>query len=301
MPSPVTCNVQALLDSASCFACTSPGMAQILRVSIWASILSELSGESVTVNQLLDRGRCFACISPGEAQILRVQLLCEMNAALSGTPSPTPPAPPVNDPVFDNLTHYWRGNEAAGSPRADSKGSIDLVESGGSVNSASGIDGNCASISSSNFLDSVVDVFPGINLPSSLMLWFKAPLLASLDLWKSAANDGSPFATLSSNQMVPGNSGDGGGLLDYNYTANTWHLVVLTSTSGGVQSCSFDGAPVVLSDDQVPQSFTGSCGIGQNWAAGTVLIGEVGVFNVALTSAECATLWNGGIGKFYRP
>lgn len=293
MPSPVTCNVQALLDSASCFACTSPGMAQTLRVSIWASILSELSGESVTVNQLLDRGRCFACISPGEAQILRVQLLCEMNAALAGTPSPTPP---VNDPVFDSLTHYWSMDEASGT-RMDSKGSVNLVEHLATLTAGSGIKNNGASwpLASGAYLEAAMDLRP----TQSISIWFNKSPDGNDVVFDGALDSDLALEAGHTGVLRVGTGGDG--WVDSTlFSLEQWHNVVLVITPNGPDASLawyLDGALVNSGVALTGQASGGIIDFGGFYGT----LDEIAVWNIALNQANVTTIWNGGIGKFYRP
>lgn len=214
-----------------------------------------------------------------------------------------PSCPTTSAGVYANLTHYWACEEAAGNSRADSKGAINLTESGGTVAQGTGICGNCISISSSHFLDSVSSVFPGIGSASSFSFWFKDPSgVSQMKMWSSCPGgaDGSPTVD-SGAQIVPGNCGNGGGINDYPYSANAWHLVVMVSTAPGDQSVSVDGSAVTLSDNNIFESFSGICQLGADYVSGTVLIDEVGVYNVALTDGNCATLWASGAGLFYRP
>lgn len=206
------------------------------------------------------------------------------------------PAVAGNDPVFNSLTHYWSLDESSGT-RADSKGAINLTETGGAVSSGTGIDGNCISIASSHYLHNASAVYPGSG-NASISMWFKAtnPGIGNV-IFATAGAD--PVVDINNGTVGVGDGNNGNDLDTSDFTPDIWQLVIITSNgsslywslNGGAQSL-FDTAVGAPSADINP---------GIIWTSGTILIDEIGIWNVKLSDADCTTLWNSGAGKFYRP
>lgn len=201
-----------------------------------------------------------------------------------------------NDPVFASLTHVWHMEEASGNARADSVGSVALNETGGTVNSAAGVHGNCASFSSIHYLVASSSPYSG---DGSLAVWFKAGATDDIALLASQDGDGDPIATLSGGNIIVGTAANGGEAAA-GYTANTWQLVIVTYTATDGYTWSLNGGTYDLLEgaSQLP---AGTLKTGQFWVQGTTLIDDVMIFSTALTQGNVTTLWNSGAGTFYTP
>lgn len=244
---------------------------------------------------------------------LRTALLCLSFSLTAGAQDTFGPnlvlcnktaAPAGNDPVFNNLTHYWSMDEASGT-RADSKGSVNLSEVNGTVDAVTGLKNSAAETraAAASELDSSAWTEPAV---FSMSVWFNFPALA-------ATGDALILTTKVGDFFIQVEDGDSsathGTALTFSGSANVsvastisqnaWHLAVVVADGTNLK-VSLDGGTfssavgTVTPSSSVLQFIDGNNGM-------PIKYDEIGFYNVALTQGNATTLWNGGAGTFYRP
>lgn len=217
----------------------------------------------------------------------------------------------VNDPVFDTLTHYWSMDEASGT-RVDSKGSKNLSESGGAVSSGTGIDGSASSWNGTGTANlTTASLGFGSSDIKSVAFWVKVNAFPA-SFYNFCIGEADPDPSLEIDSHDGGTTGVwvvativDGALDEVPATVGTWNLFVATFVDATTWKWSMNGGAFRTVGGQssgLPSGTTLSvAGIvnGANQMNG--LIDELMTFNVLLTQGDVTTLWNGGIGKFYRP
>ena len=78
-----TCDVQALLNSASCFDCLQGGEVQLVKLALLSKILLALNpAADVSPQSLLNGANCFACYgNVGTLRLIELQLICQTSQA----------------------------------------------------------------------------------------------------------------------------------------------------------------------------------------------------------------------------
>lgn len=202
----------------------------------------------------------------------------------------------VNDPVFDSLTHYWSMDEASGT-RMDSKGSVNLVEHLATLTAGSGIKNNGASwpLASGAYLEAAMDLRP----TQSISIWFNKSPDGNDVVFDGALDSDLALEAGHTGVLRVGTGGDG--WVDSTlFSLEQWHNVVLVITPNGPDASLawyLDGALVNSGVALTGQASGGIIDFGGCYGT----LDEIAVWNIALNQANVTTLWNGGIGKFYRP
>lgn len=205
------------------------------------------------------------------------------------------------------LVHYWPMTEASGT-RNDTKGSLNLSETGGSIGSASGINGLAANFSGNSSKSLRSGAFAAWSGATSVGVWFKLNSVTSSSIFFRDGSGGEPG-------YIQQNTASGGSLtgaigVDFDILVTTpplstgvWHLAVLTVAGDGLGQNLFldnvcddcngpQGGPVVA--DNI---FT--TGSANSLDAIDGLIGPIFICNTVLSQSQVTQLWNSGSGVFY--
>ena len=206
--------------------------------------------------------------------------------------------------VFANVTHVWHLGEAIGNTRVDSVGSLNLAETGGTVASSVGINGNCAEIGTWGLSTSAWTE----SSTFSIVLWFKMLSMSGVDPLL-IAQKGTPeiLIDLEDNGDTTSSSGVLWDTTSYPFTVvggpfnfGGWHMVAAV-LDGSTVKVSLDGATF--------NSQSGSCTPASTTLSFKDTYNEL-VFDldevmfwdgITLTQGNVTTLWNGGTGTFHTP
>lgn len=212
------------------------------------------------------------------------------------------------------LIHYWTLNESSGNSRVDSIGSLTLLETNGTVASASGKNGNAASFNTNNNHFLTGNALLNTTPPISIACWFNFNTypVAGTDWILALSNgetEGQQTFLLAIDAGIPtgvvgmvGNASDEGtdGVLRIEgISLSTWHLAIIKITSTHA-SMSLDGGTFVTRAIQgtiYENSSTFYIGFPFPLTPDG-LIDAYGIWNVALTQQQATDLWNGGAGLF---
>jgi len=247
--------------------------------------------------------RCASILS-----LLLLSVVCTYGQAFSFRDTPFliktfTPVAAANDPVFNNITHYYPMSESSGT-RADTKGAVNLTESGGTINSGTGIRGNAATWTVATAGVLTESTYGQNTQDGTIYLWFNASAV-TVTHEKLFSGNGSAdyFLRIYLNVATPTieiGSVDDGILASATFTLNNWHLIIIAQSDGSV-FWSRDGGS--FSTDLAPSGNPNgsSITVGDSLVLAS-LIDEVGVWiSYKFTDADAATVWNGGSGRFFTP
>jgi hypothetical protein len=128
-----TCDPQALMESAKCFALIPSGQLQVLSISLLRQISLAVNPMADTSPQaLMASASCFACLSAGQLAIIQTQLLCNIADTIGGggggascvlggavNPVAAPPAGCTNAMYINSVTSslwYWNSGTSTWLP-----------------------------------------------------------------------------------------------------------------------------------------------------------------------------------------
>lgn len=254
----------------------------------------------------------FLCCSSAQAPVVLTGGSVIRNAVIAAV------AGGGNDPVFNSLTHYWSLDESSGT-RADSKGSINVNQTGGTVVSAAGKNSNAADfqpVSQAGHYLTMASAFPVSPTPF-IAFWVNMrtlPASSVVSLIHFPVGNSEFCVVDSSGNVVfedDKTDGDDGTISQPLGSLNAWHFVVVGSDPNTLlQYISVDGANFTTADAtasgapgfaQLALSFGDPAG-----SVGNVVpdgkMDEIMVFSTPLSQSDVTTLYGGGTNpKFYRP
>lgn len=216
--------------------------------------------------------------------------------------------------LTDNLTHYWKFDEASGNA-ADTVGSLTLTNNGTATFGAALINnGATLARASSQYFNTTTDVHGGALSAYSIQVWYKpttAPTGAD-EHYIQSMNDAPGY----SNILYNINAGNlrvrfrqldnvGAGVdISYTVTLSTSAYHHLVGTWNGTQTEFFvDGvsrgtASISTIETSGSQGFAfGATAGGTDYVNGN--IDEIGFWTRALSGTEVTELYNGGMGLAY--
>jgi hypothetical protein len=235
-------------------------------------------------NTLIEQAKCIhTCIPQGMLPAVNTSLLCQILDVVTAV-FPT-----------NGLIHYWKLEEAAGSPRLDSVGSLTLSETLGNILQVAGKRGNAAQVSGA-FLSTVAWTLPAA---FSIAFWARVDADPPGDVYnilqKIPAVD-NLFIGVSDLAVPQAKIGSAFLLWSSTISQGTYHLFVITYSSG---SCafSFDGGAFLISATAFTEANSVMV-LHDATSDFTFNVDEVGIWNRALSQSEVNSIWNGGAGRF---
>lgn len=193
--------------------------------------------------------------------------------------------PASSDTLWNGLQHYWRFEEASGTTREDaiSAAPANFTDGGMTWNQQVGKNGNCATNTAGNAMDSAA--FSMGSGDWTLSFWFchtyivDSPLLLRRDAYFYCQYNGASVAFDIGGTALTGGSA----------TSGVWNSVVVTYVSGGtttlyVNGTSVDTDSTTFTDDSVGITIEDIVN------ALSFAIDEMGIWDRALSAGEVTSL-----------
>lgn len=237
-------------------------------------------------NTLLNDARCFLCLTEEQRAMINVWLLCQILSGGNFSPRAFPGK-------GTSLINYWTLDETSGS-RLNSVGLQALVPNT-TTGFGTGKRGNAAG-NNTDFMNTAGSLT--VSAPMTFAWWTKLFTAPSQDHRFITAISPAAQILVSDPTNVRFNAG-GGPIITLPFGAlNVWHLIVITVDASNVWRASIDNSVFVSAAGSAPVSnnLVILVALGINFNG---LMDEFAHWNVALTQADVAVLWNGGAGFFY--